>query len=356
MKEIYISDEVRAPGDAYAFEDILAVLLSEDEEALRVIYDQADRMRSRHVGEGVHLRGLVEFSNNCSAVCSFCGINALNRGARRYRMTPDEIYGSAAFATGLGYRTIVLQSGEDALYGTDDICRIVERLRTRYGVAVTLSLGERTGPEYERLRGAGADRYLMRFETSDSALYSKLKPGSSLEKRLEHIRRIRDAGFQTGSGIMVGIPGQSVESIARDIMLFRQLDLDMVGSGPFVPHPDTGMGQGPAGSLSLVMKVTALTRIVLPGAHIPATTATGSIDPCGQEMALRVGANVLMPNMTPPGYREKYAIYPGKMCVKESPADSDRTARALISRIGRHVAEGYGHGRSYYLREKGKNG
>jgi len=223
------------------------------------------------------------------------------------------------------------------------LCKIVSEIKNKTGLAVTLSVGEKPYADYPELKNAGADRYLLRFETSDKKLFEKMKPGSSYSRRFECLDVLKKIGFQTGSGILIGLPGQTLESIADDIMLFKKMKLDMVGVGPFIAHPDTPLAGYPSGSMDLTLRVVALARIATRVAHIPATTAMGTLDPFGRQKALMCGANVLMPNVGPVKYRKKYMLYPGKICVGESPSDCRGCMENMIKSLGRKKSAGFGH-------------
>ncbi|MBF0331273.1 MAG: [FeFe] hydrogenase H-cluster radical SAM maturase HydE [Candidatus Omnitrophica bacterium] len=321
-------------------DEIIENLMTDRPAAL---FGEADRVRRLHVGNAVHLRGLIEFSNVCGRDCIYCGIRRSNHGVARYKMSTGEIFDAAAYAVGLGFKSLVLQSGESGQYSTDEMVALIGRIKQAFGVAITLSMGEKTRVEYAALRQAGADRYLLRFETSCEKLFIKLKPDSVYADRIQCLSWLREVGFQVGSGIMVGLPGQTEEMIADDILLMRELDLDMVGFGPFIPDPNTPLKGVGGGSLGLTLRTLALIRIVMRNVHIPATTAMGTIDPNGRQRALEVGANVLMPNVTPTRYREMYQLYPNKPGLKQAPSDTFETLRALVHSVGRTVATDPGH-------------
>jgi biotin synthase len=322
---------------------IVELLNETDESVIQGLFGEADRIRREFMTDDIHLRALIEFSNYCRRDCLYCGLRKSNRHAIRYRMTIDEILAAALNAAGLGLRTVVLQSGEDLRYKIQDLCGLVSEIKSRSGMAVTLSIGERSYDEYKMLQEAGADRYLLRFETSALHLFKVFKPDSVYEERFRCIRQLSELGYQVGSGNMVGLPGQSAESLADDILLFKELELDMVGLGPYIPHPETPLRGGSGGTIDKVLRVTALARIVTQNAHMPATTATGSIDPEGRQKALRCGANVLMPNFTPLKYRRHYLIYPGKICLDEEPDTCRFCVEAMVNSLGRQVANDAGH-------------
>lgn len=332
--------------------------LRERDPARRVeLRRAADEARRRHVGDAVHLRGLLEISNHCARNCAYCGLRADHPALPRYRMTMAEIMAGARTAVALGYGTVVLQAGEDYGLERDWIAEIVRAIKRDTPLAVTLSLGERPVRDLRTWRAAGADRYLLRFETSDPDLYAAihppLRPGEPT--RLEVLRTLRALGYEIGGGVMVGIPGQTYAMLARDIETFRALDLDMIGVGPFIANPDTPLGRGecpvPAcppeeqvpATAEMACAVLALTRLVCPEANLPSTTALATIETdCGRVLGLTSGANVVMPNLTPVRYRELYRIYPGKAVAVETAEACDRDLRAQLAAIGRTVGEGPG--------------
>ncbi len=334
--------------------EILDWLLEENPARLAELWQLADATRRAHVGDAVHLRGLVEISNHCARQCAYCGLRAGNETLARYRMKADEILAAARQAVKFGYGTVVLQGGEDYGITTDWMTGIITQIKTETPLAVTLSLGERTEKDLAAWREAGADRYLLRFETSDRRLFDAihLPLGKQACDRIAILRRLKALGYEAGSGVMVGIPGQTYESLANDIMLFRELDLDMIGIGPFIPHPATPLGAGqPKAELPtqvpntelMVYKAVALTRLVRPDANIPATTALATINKRnGRELGLQRGANVFMPNLTPLKYRRLYEIYPAKACIEETGNACNSCLTVRIKMIGRHIGSGPG--------------
>ena len=279
----------------------------------------------------------------------YCGLRRANRNLTRYRMSRDEILSCAREAVSLGYGTVVMQSGEDYALTDEWIADIVRSIKREMSLAVTLSLGERSEEELRMWRNAGADRYLLRFETSDPALFRTIHPERKRGSpdRLTLLRQLKQLGYETGGGVMVGIPGQSFESLADDVLAFRDLDLDMIGIGPYIPHPATPLGSGalsPAidpdqqvpATEEMVYKMIALARIVCPTGNIPSTTALATINKThGRKQGLLVGANVVMPNLTPVKYRALYQIYPAKACIEESATDCNQCLRAQIDSLGR---------------------
>ena len=331
--------------------------LKEDRSAkLQELFAQADFVRHQNVGDAVHLRGLIEISSYCERQCMYCGLRRANEDLTRYRMTRDEIRDCARLAVNLGYGTVVIQAGEDNELSAEWIADIVRWIKSETSLAVTLSLGERSENDLRLWREAGADRYLLRFETSDPDLYSAIHPqrSSGASNRISLLRKLKWLGYQAGGGVMVGIPGQSYESLARDVMTFSDLDLDMIGIGPFIPHPATPLGSGKLrpcivpekqapSDEQMVYKVIALTRIQCPDANIPSTTALATINRThGRKQGLSVGANVVMPNLTPVKYRALYQIYPAKACIEESAADCSHCLREQIRSLGRFAGRGTG--------------
>ena len=335
---------------------LLGWLREDDPERLEELWAAADETRRRHVGDAVHLRGLIEISNHCVRACGYCGLRAGNREIQRYRMSADEILECARNAKAWGWGTVVLQSGEDYGLTTEWIAEVVRRIKAETGLAVTLSLGERPEADLATWLEAGADRYLLRFETSDDELYALIHPdlpgrGSD---RVAILRTLQRLGYEAGSGVMVGIPGQTYASVTDDVDLFRSMDLDMIGIGPYISHPQTPLGdlswaraipageQIPNDELT-VYKAVALTRLVCPEANIPSTTALATINKAeGRELGLMRGANIVMPNLTPPEYRVKYEIYPDKACVNETAEMCRGCLRGRVESIGRVIGEGPG--------------
>lgn len=317
------------------------VRLLADEQNEPALLKRADRIRKKYVGDAIHLRGLIEFSNICRNNCLYCGIRRGNGKVARYRMREDELIETARRAAALGFKTVVMQSGEDMYYTQEKMCRIIEAIK-KFDVAVTLSIGERSYGDYKAFREAGADRYLMRIETTDKDLYHRLDPGMSWQHRYECLLMIKELGYELGSGIMVGLPGQSLESIAADLMFLRRLGVDMAGIGPFIPHPETPLAGEPGGSLHLALRTMAIMRLLLPDINIPATTAMESLHPDGRMMALQGGANVVMPNVTEGEYRKLYELYPGKICVNDTSVHCRSCISRKILSIGRTIGTGYG--------------
>lgn len=305
------------------------------------LFSLADKIRQENVGDAVHLRGLVEFSNICKCSCKYCGLRTENKKIERYRILKDEILQIVSDAVNLGYKTIVLQSGEDGYYSCEKIVEIIKAIKD-FDVALTLSIGERCYEDYKAFKDAGADRYLIRIETTDRDLYAKMHPYADFDNRIRCLKDLKTLGYEVGTGCLVGLPNQTIESLADDILFFSEIQADMVGIGPFIPHPETPLKNEKTGSFILALKVMALTRIMLPDINIPATTAMETLNPDGRIIALKSGANVVMPNITKTQYRAKYEIYPNKICLNDSPDKCRGCIGAKIKSIGRYVASNYG--------------
>ncbi|HHV55890.1 MAG TPA: [FeFe] hydrogenase H-cluster radical SAM maturase HydE [Firmicutes bacterium] len=377
------SDGFAATAIAADPEEIASLLTPPTLAAERALFATANRVRRAAVGDAVHLRAIIEFSNHCERSCWYCGLRRFNRKLPRYRMTVDEVVEAARAAIALGFRTVVLQSGEDSWYDERTICTMVRRIKgiptpssPAGQVAITLSLGERPRAEYAAFREAGADRYLLKHETADPDLYRRLHPGMSFTNRKQCLHWLRELGYQVGSGNIVGLPGQTVSTLAADLAFLAELDVEMAGIGPLIVHPETplgklakrnearrsnansgyGYGKGsgltadamkdarlPADPVTMTLRTVAVTRLLLPLAHLPATSALGTADPQGRQRALQAGANVVMPDLTPPRYRRHYEIYPNKICLFEDPSSCFSCLSRMITGLGRYVATDPGH-------------
>lgn len=333
----------KAISDGNLSKEELLILLSCPDEGSDIIFQTADAVRKKEVGNQVHLRGLIEFSNFCKKNCEYCGIRGKNKNIGRYRLSKEEILQVAKNAEALGYRTVVMQSGEDPYFTADILADIVSAVKSQTDLAVTLSTGEFTYEQYRTMREAGTDRYLMRFETSSEELYKKLHPDSDYHQRIECLYMLKSLGYQVGSGFMVGLPGETPEIFADNLLLLKKLDVDMAGIGPFLPNSDTILADADGGNLVNSLKAVALARLLLRNAHIPATTAMGSLDPLGREKALQAGANVVMPNVTPEKYREMYQLYPNKICLRDDPSHCIKCITGRIQSIGRTISTDHGH-------------
>lgn len=319
--------------------DIIEIL--KDDSNNDWLFSLADKTREEYVGDEVHLRGLIEFSNICKRQCKYCGLRCEDKFIDRYRISKENIISYAEHAVNMGYKTIVLQSGEDEYYNTDLMCEIIEGIK-KLGVALTLSIGEKTYEEYKAFKEAGADRYLIRIETTDKTLYNQMHPNMDFDNRVRCLENLGRLGYEVGTGCLVGLPNQTIESLADDILFFKEINADMVGIGPFIPHPHTPLKDSATGSFTLALKVMALTRILLKDINIPATTAMETLNPNGRIIALQSGANVVMPNVTTTEYRAKYEIYPNKICINENPDKCKGCISAKIQSIGRSVSASFG--------------
>ncbi|MDZ4994639.1 [FeFe] hydrogenase H-cluster radical SAM maturase HydE [Clostridium perfringens] len=317
------------------------ITLLKDDSINEELFKAADEVRKEYLGDEVHLRGLLEFTNICKRNCMYCGLRRDNKNLNRYRLSNEEIMDFAKKAVGYGYKTLVLQGGEDDYFTVERLIPIVKELKA-LGVALTLSIGERPFEEYKLLKEAGADRFLLRIETTDRKLYEELDPGMSHENRIQCLKNLRKLGYEVGSGCLVGLPGQTIESIADDLLFFKELDADMIGVGPFIPNEDTPLKDAEGGTFEMALKVTALVRLLLPDINIPATTAIESLNRQGRVIALQSGANVVMPNVTEGEYRKLYALYPGKICTGDTPAHCRGCITGKIRGIGRIVSDGPG--------------
>ena len=303
--------------------EFITLIKERDEENASYLASLAREEAVKIYGNGVFPRGLVEFTNYCKNNCYYCGIQGSNQHANRYRLSKDEILSACENGYQLGYRSFVLQGGEDPHYSDDVMVPIVSEIRKRYlDSAITLSLGERSKESYQKLYDAGADRYLLRHEAATPELYQKLHPESlSLENRIQCLWNLKEIGYAVGTGFMVGAPYQTVENLVDDLLFIQKLDPQMVGIGPFVPHHDTKFKDYPSGTVELTTYLTSILRLMNPHLLLPATTALGTIDPRGREKGILAGANVVMPNLSPVAVRKDYSLYDNKICTGEEAAE-----------------------------------
>ena len=323
------------------------------EEEPAELFKEADNIRRISCGAEVHIRGLIEFSNYCCRSCLYCGLRRENGNILRYRMLPDEIVELAREIVQYGVKTIVLQSGDDFGYSQEILCGIIGKIKEQNPeIAITLSIGERPLDDYRDLKDAGADRYLLKHETANHKLYDRLHPGRTLKGRLEILEYLKKLGYQVGAGNIVGLPGQTLDDLADDILLLKNMDVDMAGIGPFISHPDTPLAKEKGGTLDLTLRVLAIARIVLKNVHLPATTAVGTIDPLGREKALMVGANVVMPIFTPRRYRPLYQIYPDRICIEQNTQDCLNGIKGRIESCGRKISLDRGDSQKWKKHQK----
>ena len=326
---IKIIDEITACRNI-TLEQLHMLLETDDMQAVDYLRKRASEKAHETYGNQVFIRGLIEFTNYCKNDCLYCGIRHSNTHADRYRLSTEQIMACCESGYELGFRTFVLQSGEDAFYDREMLCGIVSEIKKRHSdCAVTLSLGEKSREDYEALFNAGADRYLLRHETADEEHYKKLHPAEmSWKNRMECLSDLKEIGYQTGCGMMIGSPYQTAECLAEDMEFMCDFKPEMIGIGPFLPHKDTPFRSCPQGSYELTLFLLSICRIMLPDVLLPATTALGTINPKGREQGVLSGANVIMPNLSPVAVRKKYMLYDNKICT----GDESAQCRACLER------------------------
>ncbi len=316
--------------------EFLYILNNFDTNSSEYLFTKSREVALKHFGNSIYTRGLIEFTNYCKNNCYYCGIGSSNIHADRYRLSKDEILSCCKTGYELGFRTFVLQGGEDNFFSDDDIVGIVENIKTKYSdCAVTLSIGEKSYESYKRYFEAGVDRYLLRHETATDEHYQKLHPKSlSLINRKQCLYNLKDIGFQVGTGFMIGSPYQTMENIVEDLIFIKEFSPEMVGMGPFIPHKDTMFANEPSGSLELTLLLIGIVRLLLPNSLIPATTALGTINSDGREKGILAGANVVMPNLSPVSVRKKYLLYDNKICTGEEAAECSNCLQNRMKSIG----------------------
>ncbi len=302
-------------------EDLIQLLSQLDEESTAYLHEKAHDKRMETYGNKVFMRGLIEFTNYCKSNCVYCGIRRDNKDADRYRLDKETIMACCAEGYRLGYRTYVLQGGEDPYYKDEVIVDLLQSIKAEFPeCAITLSIGEKSKESYQLFKDAGADRYLLRHETNTRELYESLHPGMSYDNRLQCLRDIKEIGFQVGAGFMVGLPNQGIEDYVNDLLFLKDLQPHMVGIGPFIPQSDTPLAGETGGTLEMTCILLSVVRLLLPKVLLPATTALGSLDSRGREQGLKAGGNVVMPNLSPTNVRDKYLLYDGKICTGDEAA------------------------------------
>lgn len=321
-------------------DELRALIETDSEEAAELLRSRADEVRQRYYGRKVFLRGLIEVSSYCKNDCLYCGIRRSNKDADRYRLTREQIMLCAENGYDLGFRTFVMQGGEDSLFTDDFLCGVIAELRDKYpDCAITLSLGERSFDSYKRLKAAGADRYLLRHEAADPELYSSLHPEEmSLADRKQCLFDLKSLGYQVGAGFMVGAPMQTTDHLIADLRFLQELKPHMIGIGPFVPHHNTPFADEKGGTLELTLRLLGILRLMFPKVLLPATTALGTISPIGRELGLKTGCNVVMPNLSPVDVRKKYDLYDNKICTGEEAAECRGCLQRRIESAGYEVA------------------
>lgn len=318
-----------------------AALIEESTRSDRdYLFEKARKIKESYFGNKIYIRGLIEFTNYCKNDCLYCGIRRSNKNAERYRLSKDEILSCCETGYSLGFRTFVLQGGEDPYFNDERMTDIVSSIKERYGdCALTLSLGERSYESYKALFEAGADRYLLRHETADSEHYAKLHPEEMLlSSRKQALYDLKEIGFQVGTGFMVGSPYQTTESLCKDLEFLYEFKPHMVGIGPFIPHHDTPFKDFDAGSVDLTLLLIGIIRLILPAALIPATTALGTLSSRGREFGVLSGANVVMPNLSPTNVRDKYLLYDNKICTGDEAAECRYCMERRMNSIGSVIA------------------
>lgn len=320
-------------------DEFIFLLENVDEKVAQKAADLARMVAEENYGDKIYIRGLIEFTNICKNNCYYCGIRAGNNKVVRYRLNKDEIYDCVEYGYDLGFRTFVLQGGEDEYFTDEIICEIISEIKNRYpDCAVTLSIGEKSKESYSRYKMAGADRYLLRHETADIDHYKKLHPESmSGENRHRCLEILKELGFQVGAGFMVGSPYQTVENVADDLIFMKKLNPEMVGIGPFIPAGNTPFENHLPGELNQTLFILSLIRLMLPEVLLPATTALSSLDSRGRELGIKAGANVVMPNLSPPSVRDKYYLYDNKAFAGEEAAEHLEKLKKSMKSIGREV-------------------
>lgn len=324
--------------------ELLTLLTSTEPDTNKLLAQEADKFRRQYYGDEVYVRGLIEFTNYCKNNCYYCGIRAGNACAERYRLSLEEILSCCAEGYKLGFRTFVLQGGEDPYYTDDKICALVSAIRAQHpDCAITLSIGEKSRASYQAYFDAGANRYLLRHETADETHYAKLHPESmSLANRKRCLFDLKDIGYQVGSGFMVGSPYQTPENLLSDLRFLQQLSPDMIGIGPYITHEHTPFKAMPSGSLEQTLRLLSILRLLFPYALLPATTALGTIAPNGRELGLKAGGNVVMPNLSPVAVRKKYELYANKICTGEEAAQCRGCLEARVRMAGYNIVTDVG--------------
>lgn len=307
-------------------------------EDFEYLQERAYKTKEKHYSNTVFMRGLIEFTNYCKRDCSYCGIRRSNKDADRYRLSVDQILECCKTGHELGFSTFVLQGGEDPYFTDEIICEIISKIKELYpDCAVTLSIGEKSKESYQKYYDAGADRFLLRHETANHDLYDSIHPDMTLNSRIECLNSLKDIGYQVGAGFMVGIPGQTTENLVEDLLFLKNLQPHMIGIGPFIPHKKTPLGKYEGGTVEKTLIMLCLTRLLLPKVLLPSTTALGTLDSLGREKALKSGANVVMPNLSPTDQREKYELYENKICTGDEAAHCRVCIEARINSTGNVV-------------------
>lgn len=319
--------------------ELVELLKYNSKETRSYLFSKSEAIRKKVYGNSIYIRGLIEFTNYCKNDCYYCGIRKSNKKAERYRLSKEDILSCCHKGYILGFRTFVLQGGEDPYYQDENIIEIVRGIKEKYSdCAITLSIGEKSKESYKKYFAAGADRYLLRQETADKEHYSKLHPPNlSLENRLECLYDLKEIGYEVGCGFMVGSPYQSLEALAKDLLFIQKLQPQMVGLGPFIPHKDTPFATEERGSLELTILLIGIVKLLLPNVLLPATTALGTIDSKGREKGIKAGANIVMLNLSPLETREKYLLYDNKICTGDEASECLKYIKSRIKKLGYEI-------------------
>lgn len=344
MKDLkYLIDKLKTQR-SLTRDEWTALIVGRTPELAGYLFELARKERHLHYGHDVYVRGLIEFTNYCRNDCLYCGIRKSNPHVSRYRLSEEHILDCCRIGYDLGFRTFVLQGGEDGYYTRERMVHLIERIRFRHpDCAITLSIGEKSREDYQAFYEAGANRYLLRHETFNANHYSRLHPPSlSAASRQKCLWDLKDIGYQTGTGFMVGSPYQTPQDLAEDMLFIRELNPQMVGIGPFIPHHDTPFSNEAAGTLELTLFMLGLLRLMLPKVLLPSTTALGTIDPKGRELGILAGANVVMPNLSPTGVRKDYALYDNKICTGDEAAECRQCLERRMESIGYRVVTARG--------------
>ena len=322
-------------------EEFEQLILCEDKETIEYLAEKAREVRESVYGKEVYLRGLIEFTNYCKNDCLYCGIRRSNKNADRYRLTDEQILNCCEVGYKLGFRTFVLQGGEDAYFSDEVLIPLIKEIKEKYpDCALTLSVGEREKDSYQKLFDAGADRYLLRHETADKEHYESLHPAElSFDHRMKCLWDLKEIGFQVGCGMMIGSPNQTVKHLIKDLRFLQDFKPEMVGIGPFIPHHDTPFADRETGSVDITLKLLSIIRIMLPEVLLPATTALGTADGLGREKGILAGANVVMPNLSPTDVRGKYLLYDNKICTGDEAAECIRCMTLRVQKVGYEVVQ-----------------
>ena len=348
LLELYKNNTLEENQLVYIIENL-------DDKTKELLFELSLKTKIEHFGNAVYMRGLIEFSNYCKQDCEYCGIRKGNKNADRYRLTREQIFECCDEGYRLGYRTFVMQGGEDPYFDDEKLSEIIKAIKEKYeDVAITLSVGERSKESYEILYKAGVDRYLLRHETASKEIYEKIHPNMSFENRQKCLNTLKELGYQVGAGFMVGLPDQDSKALAKDLIFVKELGPHMIGIGPFIPHEDTPLGKEQGGTLENTLIMVALTRLLLPDALLPSTTALGTLDKIGREKALKAGANVVMPNLSPTNVREKYELYKDKICTGDEAAHCRGCIEGRINSVGFDVDMGRGDHKNWQNKEKRK--